>query len=178
MHVARRGAPGRRARRLAVTRAYLAVLAALILAVACAPVGRGSPQPADPMATAMLMAVNAARAEPRACGAEAFPAAPPLRLNARLSVAAQAHSEDMRAMGALTHTGSDGSDVVRRAERQGYAWSRLAENVAWGYEDVPGVVAGWLGSPGHCRNIMSADHVELGLGRAGAYWTQVFGAPR
>ncbi len=160
-----------------LARACLALGAVLLLLAGCAPAGRAARE-ADPVAVAMLELVNAARAEPRTCGDTRFPPARPLRLEARLSAAAQAHSDDMRRMGAMTHVGSDGSSVVQRAERQGYPWSRLAENVAWGYEDVGEVVAGWLASPGHCRNIMGADYVELGVGVAGTFWTQVFGAQR
>lgn len=164
-------------RRHPLGRAGLALCALLALVGACAPAERGGPQ-GDPLAAAMLAAVNEARAEPRSCGDASFPAAGPLRLNARLSAAAQAHSEDMLRTGTLTHVGSDGGTVVQRVERQGYPWSRLAENVAWGYEDVGSVVSGWLGSPSHCRNIMDTGYRELGVGRAGTFWTQVFGTPR
>ncbi len=97
----------------------------------------------------MLAAVNEARSAARVCGDTAFAPTGPLRLETRLSAAAQLHSEDMQATGTLSHVGSDGSSVVERAERQGYQWSKLAENVAWGYEAVDEVVAGWLSSPGH-----------------------------
>lgn len=170
-----RGPLPHRRLRLALTRGLLAASAALAL-WACAPAGQATTG-FDPVALAMLDHVNAARAQARSCGDVRYPAAGPLRLNARLSAAAQAHSDDMRRRGVLSHTGSDGSSVVERVERQGYDWSRLAENVAWGYEDVGDVVAGWLDSPGHCRNIMDGRYTELGVGLAGTYWTQVFGAP-
>lgn len=126
----------------------------------------------------MLAEVNVARSQPRVCGDTAYAPTGPLKLEARLSAAAQLHSEDMLATTTLSHVGSDGSTMVERVERQGYPWSRLAENVAWGYDDVRTVVAGWLGSPGHCRNIMSPDYQELGVGVAGTFWTQVFGTQR
>jgi len=166
----------RGAGRLASPLARLALGALLLPLTACAPAGGG--RAPDPVAAAMLELVNAARAEPRACGDVAFPPAGPLRLDPRLSAAAQAHSEDMRRTGTLTHVGSDGSTVAERVERYGYDWSRLAENVAWGYEDVGDVLAGWLESPSHCRNVMDARYSELGVGLAGTYWTQVFAAPR
>lgn len=161
---------------------YLApLLATGLLAVtllACAPSGVAQQRPPTALEQSMLAQVNAARSSARVCGDTAFAATGPLRLEGRLSAAAQAHSEDMRAMGTLSHVGSDGSSVVERAERQGYQWSKLAENVAWGYEAVEEVVAGWLSSPGHCRNIMNPDYEELGVGLAGTFWTQVFGTPR
>jgi uncharacterized protein YkwD len=46
------------------------------------------------------------------------------------------------------------------------------------------VVTGWLGSDGHCANIMNPAFVDLGVGYFNApgsmythYWTQSFGAP-
>lgn len=161
---------------------YLAPLLATtllgLILLACAPSGVAQQRPATALEQSMLAAVNEARSAARVCGDTAFAPTGPLRLENRLSAAAQLHSEDMQATGTLSHVGSDGSSVVERAERQGYQWSKLAENVAWGYEAVDAVVAGWLSSPGHCRNIMNPDYRELGVGLAGTFWTQVFGTPR
>ncbi len=77
----------------------------------------------------------------------------------------------------MSHTGSDGSDLRARADRQGYDWSNLGENVAWGYTSPQSVVAGWLNSPGHCANIMNPTFTELGVGLQGTFWTQLFGRP-
>lgn len=126
----------------------------------------------------LLQEVNAARASRRSCGSQAFPAAAPLTLEGRLTAAAEAHSQDMFDHGFMSHTGSDGSSVVDRVERQGYTWSALAENVAAGFPTPESVVAAWLGSPGHCANIMNAAYTELGTGSEGVYWTLVFGRPR
>ena len=126
----------------------------------------------------MLDAVNDARASGRTCGAVPFGPAPPLAIEGRLTAAAQGHAADMLATGELSHTGSNGSSLKDRVEDQRYQWSRLAENVAWGFEDVATVVDGWLGSPGHCENMMDPDLTELGVGRADLYWVQVFGSPR
>lgn len=35
----------------------------------------------------------------------------------------------------------------------------------------------WLGSPGHCANIMNGDMLEVGVARVGNAWTQVFAWP-
>ena len=126
----------------------------------------------------MLDLVNRARSQPRSCGERRFPAVPPLALEQRLTAAAQAHSEDMAEHTFMSHVGSDGSSFIERAERSGYEWSALAENVAFGFTDAATVVAGWLSSPGHCVNIMNGSVTELGVGVAGVYWTQLFGAPR
>ena len=156
------------------------VMLALMLVSGCAATtGRvGAPPPGStPEAIEMLGLVNQARSAARVCGDTSFAAAAPLSLERRLTRAAQLHSQDMEARQTMSHTGSDGSDLRDRATRQGYQWSRLGENVAYGYTSPAGVVTGWLGSPGHCANIMNPDFTELGVGLEGTFWTQLFGRP-
>lgn len=78
----------------------------------------------------------------------------------------------------MSHTGSDGSSPVQRIDREGYSWSALGENVAFGYRNVASVMAGWLASPGHCSNIMNPNFTQLGAAEVDYYWTQVFARPR
>jgi len=105
----------------------------------------------------------------------------PLTYDERLVLAAQRHSDDQALRGQMSHTGGDGSTLVVRIDRVGYSWSRLGENVAFGFPDAASVVDAWMSSPGHRANILSAN-TQFGLGLAlGAdgrsYWTQVFGSP-
>ena len=105
----------------------------------------------------------------------------PMRYDERLGLAALRHSEDQARQGRTTHTGSDGSTLARRIDAVGYGWSSLAENVAMGYTNVESVMAGWMASDGHRRNILSAS-VDVGVGLAYGvdgrpYWTQVFATP-
>ena len=107
---------------------------------------------------------------------------PALGYDARLGSAAQGHSDDQARRGEMSHVGGDGSTVGVRVDRTGYPWRSVAENVAYGYRTPSEVMAGWMASPGHRRNILSAN-TQLGVGLAfGAdgrpYWTQVFAAPR
>ncbi|MFD4562862.1 CAP domain-containing protein [Streptomyces sp. NPDC058467] len=103
-----------------------------------------------------------------------------LTLNAKLSKAAQAHSADMASHQNMSHTGSDGSDPGERITRAGYIWSAYGENVAYGYSTPEQVMAGWMSSPGHKRNILDCGFKEIGVGLAqpGSYWTQDFGTSR
>ncbi|MGW0877210.1 CAP domain-containing protein [Streptomyces sp. NPDC002740] len=104
----------------------------------------------------------------------------PVTLNAKLSQAAQAHSADMASHNTMSHTGSDGSDPGQRITRAGYLWSTYGENVAYGYSTPEQVMAGWMASAGHKRNILDCGFKEIGVGVAqpGNYWTQDFGTAR
>ncbi|MFF8844359.1 CAP domain-containing protein [Streptomyces sp. NPDC015127] len=104
----------------------------------------------------------------------------PVTLNAKLSKAAQDHSEDMAAHRNMSHTGSDGSEAGDRITRAGYNWSTYGENVAYGYETPESVMAGWMSSPGHKENILNCEFKEIGVGLAQPddYWTQDFGTAR
>jgi uncharacterized protein YkwD len=134
-----------------------------------------------------LARVNALRAQARQCGTRgAFAAAPALRWNGRLEAAAQGHAQDMMSNDFHSHTSSDGRDLRQRVEAQGYAWSRLAENIAAGQTTLAQVMQGWIDSEGHCANIMQPELVEIGVACADGsaastwprYWTMDLGTPR
>lgn len=132
----------------------------------------------------LLAAVNAARARGATCGSQVLPAAPALSWNAALTQAALVHSDDMVAHNFFSHTGSDGRNAGQRAMAAGYAWRTWGENIAAGQGSVAQVMAGWMGSPGHCANVMHAAFRDIGVacvsGGAGntyrTYWTMVLGA--
>jgi uncharacterized protein YkwD len=134
-----------------------------------------------------LDAVNQARSASRMCGTDAYDAAPPVAWNDSLAMAAFLHSSDMAVNQFFSHTGSDGSSPGDRIDRQGYDWWTYGENIAVGYPTVSAVMQGWLGSDGHCRNIMNPVFEEIGaayaegpyLGTSSAlYWTFDLATPR
>ncbi|MBD0424069.1 CAP domain-containing protein [Streptomyces sp. TRM S81-3] len=104
----------------------------------------------------------------------------PVTVNATLTKAAQAHSEDMAAHRNMSHTGSDGSSPADRITGAGYNWRTYGENVAYGYDTPEKVMAGWMSSTGHRENILNCEFKEIGVGLAqpGSYWTQDFGTAR
>jgi len=149
-----------------------------VLLSACGGGGPVAPAP-DGVAALLLAQVNTARVEGRVCGARgAFAPTHPLAFEARLAAAAQDHADDMHARGTMSHTGGDGSDPGQRIARTGYAAATWGENVAAGYTSVDAVMAGWLGSDGHCANLMHPGFTEFGAGEAGRYWAQVFAWPQ
>ncbi|VUD58683.1 hypothetical protein TDB9533_02485 [Thalassocella blandensis] len=133
----------------------------------------------------LILAHNSARAVARECGNTTFPAAPPLRWDCRLPQAAQRHAEDMATNNHFSHTGTDGSSPWQRMREAGYNYSAAGENIAAGYRSVASAVQGWLESPGHCANIMSANVEDLGSAKGessdsdyGVYWSSSFGRSR
>jgi uncharacterized protein YkwD len=127
-----------------------------------------------------LAAVNQARSANQMCGNTPYGPAPPVSWSDTLAMAAYLHSEDMALNDFFSHTGSDGSSVGQRISRQGYPWRTFGENIAVGYPTVSSVIQAWLGSEGHCRNIMEPSFTEIGAGYAigqsggnpaARYWT-------
>ena len=107
-------------------------------------------------------------------------------MNAVLTQAAEAHSQDMVKNNFFAHNGSDGSTLGTRVTAAGYAWSSLGENIAAGQRTVNEVVDGWMASDGHCANIMNGTFQEIGVvcvpGTAAdtypTYWTMDLGRAR
>lgn len=159
-------------RRLSWAKALL-----LALAVAVAPPATASP------ADSVLSAVNAARAK---AGCQ------PLRLNPKLMAAAKAHARAMAEQNFFGHAGKDGSRFSSRIKRQGYSYRAAAENIAAGQKTAGQVVASWLKSAGHRRNILNCAMRDTGIALVYQpddrpirgnpaplryYWVQVFAAP-
>ncbi|MEV6316596.1 CAP domain-containing protein [Streptomyces sp. NPDC051776] len=106
----------------------------------------------------------------------------PLKTNAKLNAAAQKFTDAMARSGTLSHTGSDGSQVQDRVEREGYTWSRVGENIAQGQSSPEEVMNSWMNSQGHRENILNCSFREIGIGihkgDNGPWWTQDFATPR
>ena len=122
---------------------------------------------------AVLDIVNAERAN-AGCG--------PVQAERFLHQAARLHSQDMADNNYFSHTGLNGSRFSDRARAAGYQGFPAGENIAAGYNSAQAVMAGWMSSSGHRRNILNCSHTHIGIGQAdnnssryGRYWTQVFG---
>ncbi|MFE7903163.1 CAP domain-containing protein [Streptomyces sp. NPDC057424] len=105
---------------------------------------------------------------------------PPLSADPLLTTAAQAHSADMVARAFYAHTAPDGSQPWDRAAAAGSTRRSVGENIACGQRSPADVVEGWMNSPGHRANILKPGFTHIGIGfagggRAGMYWTQLFG---
>lgn len=127
----------------------------------------------------VLDLVNQRRSEGADCGSQgSFAATSALTMNGALRCAARVHSKDMSDRNFFDHTNPDQEDPFDRMDRAGYVYSFAGENIAVGYPTADAVMDGWMGSDGHCSNIMNPNYTEIGVGYYdGAHWTQTFGRP-
>ena len=142
------------------------------MAASAAPPPLPAATPVDPSFTSML---NQVRADNSVA---------PLTQDARLTAAAQLHSDDQYRMGRMTHIGSDGSGVEDRVRAQGYIPIIWGENVARGHRDEHEVLfgndvsIGWVDSPRHQANNINPVFEDFGIAKTGSgsqrYWTLVF----
>lgn len=102
-----------------------------------------------------------------------------LPVQEELTVASVRQSHYMAATGDFSHFGWRGSTFQTRSRAVGYH-AVAAENVAYGFSSAAEVVAAWLASPPHRRNMLNCEVRSFGAGVQRAvngtyYWTQVFG---
>jgi uncharacterized protein YkwD len=105
----------------------------------------------------------------------------PLRASAKLFEAARKHSANMAGQERLAHT-LDGKGPGERLREEGYRSFGWAENCAAGQRTPADAIDTWMNSPGHRRNMLDAQYIEVGLGitvseNGTRFWTQVFAVP-
>jgi uncharacterized protein YkwD len=87
----------------------------------------------------------------------------PLRLDARLSLAANDRANDMFAKHYFDHVSPDGINPFTWVLNRGYRYSIVGENLALGFRTSSAVVGGWMHSPGHRENILTSAFDEVGI---------------
>jgi len=100
----------------------------------------------------------------------------PLVFDPKLCEAAAMHSRDMESQGFFAHESPlPGKETPwDRAKLAGTTSS--GENIYMGSSLGSDAIEAWFLSPGHHKNMFGERHTRQGLGRAGKYWTQLFGA--
>ena len=123
-------------------------------------------------AAGVIAEINAAREK------EGHPA---LKSNAKLAAAAERHARDMAAVERLATEDSDGLTPVRRVEKSGYRFRRLAETTASGMPTAEEAVKNWLGDKMNKEYILG-DFREIGTGygmspKGVPYWCLILATP-
>jgi uncharacterized protein YkwD len=106
----------------------------------------------------------------------------PLRLNRKLSRAAQRHSRSMARKRFFSHTSPSGASFVDRIRSTGYlsgarSWA-VGENIAYGSgsRSTPRSIGNaWMNSPPHRANILSGIASGTPVGQGGGTYTTDFG---
>ncbi|MFF0269150.1 CAP domain-containing protein [Kribbella sp. NPDC004536] len=88
----------------------------------------------------------------------------PLKLDSALVEAAGKHASDMVRRHYMDHTNPDGQDPGDRMKAAGYRGSSWGENIAAGYDSAEKVVAAWMQSDGHRKNILNCRFTTIGVG--------------
>jgi uncharacterized protein YkwD len=172
VHAGVRLAAAARARRVAAAAAIVAGLA--LAAPAGASAGGGCPgadavvgvQDAPALVQPTLCLLNAERA---AAGRR------PLVEAAQLTGAAVSYSAEMVGAGFFAHRAPGGPDLPGRLSKAGYLsrWTTewiVGENLAWARASAAtprAIVAQWMASPAHRRNILEPAFRDIGIGVAG-----------
>jgi hypothetical protein len=111
---------------------------------------------------------------------------PTLSVSPTLTAAATEKVNDMVKNTYFAHTSPDGITPWYWFDSVGYKFSYAGENLAVGFTESEQVQTGWLNSPTHKANIMSANFTEIGIavadgvhkGKPAVYVVQMFGKPK
>ena len=170
-------------------RLAVAALCAAIAAVVSTP---GKAEVAATCAAALspedaLRRLNDLRLRGAACREPGPTTAQPLRWNDNLAAAALVQAREMALLKRMSHRDRENRGLAERLHASGYRFSAAVENLAVGYPSLDDVVDAWIGSEGHCENLMNRAVLEIGLACVDAdaadapeerrYWTLVLGAP-
>ena len=105
----------------------------------------------------LLTDTNSARASNGVAG---------LALNDQLDAAAQASANDMAARNYWSHNTPEGNPPWTWVSAQGYAYQKLGQNLAAGFNDEQSAINGWMASPPHRENLLDPAFSDVGFGFA------------
>jgi uncharacterized protein YkwD len=89
---------------------------------------------------------------------------PYLSLDTRLSKSAESKLQDMFQNQYFQHISPTGKSVSDLAKNTGYEYIVVGENLALGiFGDDSQVVAAWMASPGHKKNILDSRYTDIGV---------------
>ncbi|MEK5038578.1 CAP domain-containing protein [Sporosarcina sp. FSL K6-3457] len=100
----------------------------------------------------------------------------PLQTDKNLMTSARQKSADMASNKYFSHTSPTYGSPFDQMKANGVSYKAAAENIAMGQRTAEEVVKGWMESPGHRQNILTASYTHIGIGydKNGNYWTQQF----
>lgn len=91
-----------------------------------------------------------------------------LKLDPKLSAAAQQKANDMVKKNYWSHNSPSGQTPWKFISASGYSYFSAGENLAYGFPNAETVVDGWMNSREHRANMLSPDFTDVGFGIAQA----------
>ncbi|MDK2820177.1 MAG: hypothetical protein PWP31_142 [Clostridia bacterium] len=103
----------------------------------------------------------------------------PLKVDLELAKVARIKAEDMRDNNYFSHTSPNYGSFAQMLSKFGIQYRTAGENIAAGQRTPEAVVAAWMGSEGHRKNILNPNFNFIGVGYAKGgsyqnYWVQEF----
>ncbi len=89
-----------------------------------------------------------------------------LRLNDKLTAAAQAKANDMASRNYWSHNTPEGNQPWAFFDAAGYTYQKAGENLAYGFTTGSDAVTGWMNSPSHRDNLLDSSFQDVGFGYA------------
>lgn len=114
---------------------------------------------------AVLQVVNALRAEGCMCGNDDMNEVKPLVWSSKLEKVAYMHAKDMFLRSYFKHASPENMYHYNRMEAMNIFASTSGENIGTRQINGLGAIDSWRNSPGHCRNMMTAEFVFVGVAR-------------
>lgn len=124
----------------------------------------------------VLRLVNVQRSRGATCGTTAYAPTGALAVDSGITCVARAFAQDMDQYNYFSHTDRAGNSPFTRLSNAGIGWSAAAENIAKGQSTPSQVVADWVGSAGHCADLMGG-YTLTGVGFVDNVWVQDFTRP-
>jgi hypothetical protein len=91
-----------------------------------------------------------------------------LKLNSKLTAAAQNKANDMTSRNYWSHATPDGKEPWVFVQKAGYEYQKAGENLAYGFDSSKDTITGWMNSEGHRKNLLDNGYTEVGFGFANA----------
>ncbi len=98
---------------------------------------------------------------------------PALKTQSILNRSAEIKAEDMATQQYFSHTGPGNHDLQYFLKQAGYRYHIAGENLAMGFFNADEVLAAWIKSPTHYKNLIDSDYAELGTSMVSGLYTDI-----
>jgi len=88
---------------------------------------------------------------------------PALKLDDKLSAAAEKKAKDMIAVGYWSHNAPDGTTPWKWITNEDYKYAYAGENLARGFSNGTDIIHAWMNSETHRANVLGAEYSDIGL---------------